>query len=43
MWFDQMMEQEVRRGSNQRNLDQQLRMVGYTDKDHPSPLSRVLG
>jgi len=30
MWFNQMTDQEVKRGANQPNLE----MVGCTDKDH---------
>ena len=43
MWFDQMKGQEVNRGPNKPNLCRQLEMVGCTDKNHPSPLLRVMG
>jgi len=42
MRFDQTKDQEVKRGPNQPNLNQQLEMVGCIDKDHPNPLSRVM-
>jgi len=41
MWFDKMMDQEVKRSPNLPNLYQQLEMVGCTIKNHLSPLLRA--
>ena len=43
MSFDQMKDQEVKRGPNKPNLYRHLKMVDCSDEDHPSPLSRAVG
>jgi len=43
MGFDLIRDQEVDMSLNLPNLHRQLEMIDSTDKDHPSPLSRVMG